>query len=257
MPVPAGASDVPQRRLILFAKVPEPGRAKTRLAPGLGEEGAARLYQAFLDDAIALCGRVEGASLELWASGGAGTSGVAGASADAGASDDAGVSADAGVREYFAGRYPDLLVRLQSGRGLGERLSGAFESSFAAGADHVVITGSDHPTLPSSYLDRAFSALIDAQLVIGPSADGGYYAIGLARHAWPEAASLFIGVPWSTPAVLETTRRTARRLGLGHVELPEWYDVDDPSVLRRLRREADPASHTGRMLARLPAGTPR
>lgn len=245
MPVPAGASDVPQRRLILFAKVPEPGRAKTRLAPGLGEEGAARLYQAFLDDAIALCGRVEGASLELWASGGAGTSGVAGA------------SADAGVREYFAGRYPDLPVRLQSGRGLGERLSGAFESSFAAGADHVVITGSDHPTLPSSYLDRAFSALIDAQLVIGPSADGGYYAIGLARHAWPEAASLFIGVPWSTPAVLETTRRTARRLGLGHVELPEWYDVDDPSVLRRLRREADPASHTGRMLARLPAGTPR
>jgi len=64
-------------------------------------------------------------------------------------------------------------------------------------------------------------------------------------------------VPWSTPAVLETTRRTARRLGLGHVELPEWYDVDDPSVLRRLRREADPASHTGRMLARLPVGTPR
>jgi hypothetical protein len=236
---------VPQRRLILFAKVPEPGRAKTRLAPGLGEEGAARLYQAFLDDAIALCGRVEGASLELWASGGAATSGVAGA------------SADAGVREYFAGRYPGLPVRLQSGRDLGERLSGAFESSFAAGADHVVITGSDHPTLPSSYLDRAFSALIDAQLVIGPSADGGYYAIGLARHAWPEAASLFIGVPWSTPAVLETTRRTARRLGLGHVELPEWYDVDDPSVLRRLRREADPASHTGRMLARLPAGTPR
>jgi len=53
VPVPAGASDVPQRRLILFAKVPEPGRAKTRLAPRLGEEGAARLYQAFLDDAIA------------------------------------------------------------------------------------------------------------------------------------------------------------------------------------------------------------
>jgi uncharacterized protein len=233
VPVPAGASDVPQRRLILFGKLPEPGRAKTRLAPRLGEEGAARLYQAFLDDTITLCGRVEGASLEVWASGGA------------------------GVREYFAGRYPGLPVRLQSGRDLGERLSGAFESSFAAGKDHVVITGSDHPTLPSSYLDRAFSALVDALLVIGPSADGGYYAIGLARHAWPEAASLFVGVPWSTPAVLETTRRTARRLGFGHVELPEWYDVDDPSGLRRLRREADPASHTGRMLARLPAGPPR
>ncbi len=201
---------MPQRRLILFARVPEPGRAKTRLAPGLGEEGAARLCQAFLDDAIALCGRVEGASLELWASGGA------------------GASDGTGVREYFTGRYPELPVQLQSGRDLGERLSGAFESSFAAGADHVVITGSDHLTLPSSYLDRAFSALVDAQLVIGPSADGGYYAIGLARHAWPVAASLFVGVPWSTPAVLETTCRTARRLGFGHVELPEWYDVDDP-----------------------------
>ena len=240
---------MPQRRLILFAKVPEPGRAKTRLAPDLGEEGAARLYQAFLDDAIALCGRIESASLEVWASGGAGGAG--------GVSSGKGVSSDAGVREYFAGRYPDLPVRLQSGRDLGERLSGAFESSFAAGEDHVVITGSDHPTLPSSYLDRAFSALVDAQLVIGPSADGGYYAIGLTSRAWPEAASLFVGVPWSTPAVLETTRRTARRLGLGHVELPEWYDVDDPAGLRRLRREADPASHTGRMLARLPAGTPR
>ena len=236
---------MPQRRLILFAKVPEPGRAKTRLAPGLGEEGAARLYQAFLDDAIALCGRVEGASLELWASG------------DARPAGGAAGSPGAGVREYFAGRYPELPVRLQSGRDLGERLSGAFESSFAADADHVVIVGSDHPTLPSSYLDQAFSALVDAPLVIGPSADGGYYAIGLARHAWPEAASLFVGVPWSTPAVLETTRRTARRLGIGHVELPKWYDVDDPSGLRRLRREADPASHTGRMLARLPAGPPR
>ncbi len=248
---------MPQRRLILFAKVPKPGQAKTRLAPGLGEEGAARLYQAFLDDAIALCGRVEGAALELWASGGAGPGGGAGVRADAGVSAGAGVSADAWVREYFAGRYPELPVRLQSGRDLGERLSGAFESSFAAGADHVVITGSDHPTLPSSYLDRAFSALVDAQLAIGPSADGGYYAIGLARPAWPEAASLFVSVPWSTPAVLEATRRTARRLGFGHVELPEWYDVDDPSGLRRLRREADPASHTGRMLARLPASTPR
>ncbi len=247
---------MPQRRLILFAKVPEPGRAKTRLAPDLGEEGAARLYQAFLDDAIALCGRIEGASLEVWASGGAGPAGGADVSAGD-VSGGEGVSSDAGVREYFAGRYPDLPVRLQSGRALGERLSGAFESSFAAGEDHVVITGSDHPTLPSSYLDRAFSALVDAQLVIGPSADGGYYAIGLTSRAWPEAASLFVGVPWSTPAVLETTRRTARRLGLGHVELPEWYDVDDPAGLRRLRREADPASHTGRMLARLPAGTPR
>ncbi len=251
MPVPAGAGDVPQRRLILFAKVPEPGRAKTRLAPDLGEEGAARLYQAFLDDAIALCGRIEGASLEVWASGGAEPA------AGADVSSDAGASSNAGVREYFAGRYPELPVRLQSGRDLGERLSGAFESSFAAGEDHVVITGSDHPTLPSSYLDRAFSALADAQLVIGPSADGGYYAIGLTHHAWPAAASLFVGVPWSTPAVLGKTRRTARRLGLVHVELPEWYDVDDPSGLRRLRREADPASHTGRMLARLPAGTPR
>lgn len=232
-PQPANGP-VPRRRLLIFAKLPEPGRVKTRLIPRLGSEGAALLYQAFLDDAIALCRGVEEADLEVWAPPGVSEPGE-----------------ERGAVARFQRRYPGLGLRFQVGADLGARLGRAFEVAFEEGTDQVVIMGSDHPTLPLGYLRRAFSALSGAELVIGPSDDGGYYLVGLQRHAWPKAAGLFAGVPWSTPGVLAATRERSRDLKIGRVELPGWYDVDDPSDLPRLGRDAHAGSHTARMLARL------
>ena len=214
----------------MFAKTPQPGRVKTRLASRLGETAAVRLYEAFLADTVAQCRAAEEAHVELWAA------------------LETRSPNEADSAEYFQRHFPDLPLRRQIGDHLGDRLRGAFAVAFDEGADYVVVTGSDHPTLPARYLSRAFKALIAAHLVIGPSEDGGYYLIGLRRYAWPAAAGLFEGVPWSTPDVLTVTRSHARRLGLCHVELPEWYDIDDPSDLQRLRRDLDARSHTARAL---------
>ncbi len=151
-------------------------------------------------------------------------------------------------------RHPGLRFRHQIGADLGGRLRDAFETAFEEGCDDVVVTGSDHPTLPVDYVRGAFTALTATEVVVGPSADGGYYLIGLRRLTWPKAGGLFADMPWSTPEVLAATRERARSLGLRHVELPEWYDVDDPSDLPRLGRDADAGSHTARMLVRLTAG---
>ncbi len=213
-----------QRRLLLFAKYPEPGRAKTRLISAVGAEGAAGLSRAFTDDTVELARSVGDAGLELWISGGA--------------------EAD----DFFAQRYPGLPVRRQEGEDLGERLGEAFAAVFGESVDYAVVIGSDHPTLPAKYIDRAFAALIGAHLVIGPSRDGGYYLIGLRRYAWPQARGLFQGMPWSTTRLLDATREAARRLDLCHVELPEWYDVDGPSDLERLRRDVQPGSRTATAL---------
>ena len=214
------------RRLLIFGKLPAPGRTKTRLAPALGFEGAAALYAAFLDDAVAVAGELVGTPTELW------------------------VEPSQGARVTLTSRYPGLPLRLQSGGDLGTRLSHAFETSFGEGADHVVIVGSDHPTLPSQLLERAFRALVGGHLVLGPTEDGGYYCVGLRRNAWPGAASLFEGVPWSTGEALAVTIRNAERLGLCRVELPVWYDVDEPDALGRLARDVRPGTATSIFLER-------
>ena len=142
----------------MFAKVPEPGRVKTRLCPPLSPEQAAALYDAFLRDA-----------LDRYAALGAAAGGPA-------------------VRLYLGGaaREPaDLVpdgvsVHPQRGDGLGERMLRAFVETFAAGHGRAVVVGTDHPTLPDSFFGLAFEALGDPMTaVLGPSDDGGYYLLGL------------------------------------------------------------------------------
>lgn len=218
------------RRVLLFGKVPRPGHAKTRLAPALGEEGAARLYRAFLDDTVRLA-RASGADgVELW---------LAGPPQEA---------------EGLGRRHPGLRLRRQVGEGLGERLRRAFETAFREGAGRAAVLGTDHPTLPPERLDDAFAALDGAAGALGPTPDGGYYLLALRREAWPRAAELFRDVPWSTPEVASVTRSRAREAGIELHTLPGWYDVDEPAELGRLRRDAAPGTATARALERLDDG---
>lgn len=220
----AGRRAGPARRLLVFGRWPEAGRTKTRLAPLLGERGAAELYRAFLDDTLRAARAVPDAAVELW------------------------VPRRPGA-EALAERYPRVRLRWQASGDLGARLRAAFEAAFAEGADHVLITGSDHPSLPAALLGHGLDALGSAPLVLGPSLDGGYYAVGLRRTAWPDTAVLFRDIPWSTPDVLARTRRRAESAGLTRIELPDWYDVDEPEDLARLRADLPLDSRTARALA--------
>lgn len=153
----------------------------------------------------------------------------------------------------LADRHPDVRVRRQHGSDLGERLAGAFEAVFGEGPDRAVVVGSDHPTLPAGLIETAFSRLDEAPAVLGPTPDGGYWGLGLRSTAWPEARRLFEDVPWSSGAVLATTRERARSAGISVAELPCWYDVDRPEDLGRLREDLTPGTATARALGRLDA----
>jgi rSAM/selenodomain-associated transferase 1 len=216
-----------KRRILLFAKLPRVGSSKTRLAPALGLEGAARLSEALLDDTLARL-RALGPPVELH---------VTPPTPD--------------ELDWFRDRYPSVPVRDQRGEDLGERLARAFGASFDGGDDAVMAVGSDHPTLPLSYLRRGFEALAERDAVMGPGRDGGYYALGIRAAAWPAARRLFRDVPWSTSRVARVTRRSAEVAGLDLAGLPEWYDVDRPRDLERLRRDASPEGRSLRTLERL------
>ena len=197
------------RSLVILGKPPRPGVTKTRLVPPLSYAAAAELYRAFLLDTIEM---VLGLGWDD-------TSLVHPAEPDA---------ADR-LRRLVP---PDVRLRPQGGRGLGAALAGAFHAQLEAGFGPVVLIGSDSPTLPPALIDAAADGLAAHDLVIGPSADGGYYLIGMTRlHA-----GVFERITWSTDAVFEQTLDRARDLGLRTLVLPEWYDVDTAAELRRLRR---------------------
>jgi uncharacterized protein len=215
---------MPADRLCIFARRPLPGQVKTRLLSEFTPEQAAALYEASVRDVIMHAARGR-ARVELWHDGGA------------------------GAGSWFRGEFPLLHVEAQADGDLGKRMSDAFERAFSAGAQRVVIVGSDSPTLPESMYETALDHLHDGDAVIGPAVDGGYYLVGLAAAAWPRARRLFEGVPWSTAAVYEVTLERAAEAGLELRVLPGWYDIDYPDDVDRARVDVPPESHLARWFA--------
>lgn len=205
--------------LLLFTKFPEPGRAKTRLIPALGTDGAARLQRALTEHVLA---RVRPfvarhrVTLEIRHAGG--THG-----------------------EMCQWLGPELRQVAQGKGDLGERLSRAFEWHFAHGATSVVAIGADCPGVDERILRRAFTALHAQPVVFGPAVDGGYYLVGLRRSA-PE---LFHGIAWGTSKVLAQSLVTARAVVGEAALLPHLQDVDvaeDLAVWEQCQRESQTVS---------------
>lgn len=191
----------------MFAKRPIAGRVKTRLAEEIGAEPAAQIYSAFLNDSLSRLG-------------------------------DIGHYRTIG----FAPRHEESSSWFQEAAGdrwnlwpqpaadLGTRMAAYFEWEFQRGADRVVLIGSDSPTIPRAAVETAFSKLANRDCVLGPSADGGYYLIGLAKPA----PRLFESVTWSGARVLSQTIERIGQEQLSFDLLPVWYDVDTVDDLQML-----------------------
>lgn len=216
-------------QLAVFVRPPDKGAVKTRLERCLGAGGAAALYEAFVEDTVALCSQVRAAGrvdIALWA---------------AGPDDDS-------IARW--GRKLGAAARLQPDGDLGDRLSAAFDEGLRE-YERVVIIGSDAPTLPLALIVAAFNALRDASMVLGPANDGGYYAVGASHGVRPR----FDGVRWSTQDALRDTMRANSETEIAI--LPPWYDIDEPADLDVLRAHLSlnpkSAPATARCLRELPS----
>ena len=203
-----------QARLILFTRYPEPGRTKTRLIPALGAEGAAALQRRMSEAIVSHMARFAAQSpvhLEIR-------------------------YAD-GIQQAVEAWLSSDIPCLDQGEGdLGARLHRAFTQAFAQGAKKVVVIGADCPALTPPFFARAFAALDNQDLVLGPAVDGGYYLVGLNRPA----PALFSEIPWGSGEVLAATLKQAHSLNLSLHLLEPLADVDRPEDLRHFDHHPDP-----------------
>jgi len=191
--------------ILVFARYPEPGRAKTRLIPALGPQGAIDLYRQLTELTLA--------QVKAW-----------------------GQDQSVDVTVWFAGQAvapmvrwlgDDLTYRQQPSGDLGDRMGTAFQAAFDQGYQQAIAIGTDCPWLDRAILAQAAQALASHDLVLGPANDGGYYLIGL-RQYYPQ---LFQNIPWSTAEVLARTVAIAQALGLTMAYLPTLTDIDTPEDL--------------------------
>jgi rSAM/selenodomain-associated transferase 1 len=183
----------------VFVKTPAPGQVKTRLAAAVGGQRAAAIYRDLGRRVIAACAGADHDTV-VW---------FAPANARQTVRDWLGGLGVAGYRAQIAG-------------GLGARLEDAFQRHFDEGAGRVLVIGSDCPDVDAPLVRRAFAALDEHDVVLGPARDGGYYLIGLRAPA----PQLFRGIPWSTEAVLGETLARVRQLALRPRLLPTLRDID-------------------------------
>ncbi|WP_275096760.1 TIGR04282 family arsenosugar biosynthesis glycosyltransferase [Sedimenticola hydrogenitrophicus] len=198
----------PGGRILLFAKAPLPGQVKTRLIPAVGEQRAAQLYRELLERMIgeAAAGI---APVEIWC---------------------APDTRHGVFRE--AASNPSISLHTQPGGDLGERMAFATRQALTR-SEAVLLIGGDCPVLNGAHLKQAFAWLYaGSDAVLGPAEDGGYVLLGLRRVA----RELFAGIPWSTPAVLDVTRRRLGELNWSWREFEPLWDLDREADLDRYLR---------------------
>jgi len=193
--------------VIVFAKAPEKGVVKTRLAKTVGDASALALYQCFVADVLTMLKSTDRV-LRIYFH---------------------PVDAGEQVRAWL-GNGLDLFP--QCGHDLGEKMKIALTETFAAGFSRAIVIGTDLPDLPPDIIQEAFDLLKDNPAVIGPSLDGGYYLIGFTADDF--VPDVFDDISWGTAAVLNHTLNRFRNHRVIPRLLPVWRDIDTTADLETL-----------------------
>jgi rSAM/selenodomain-associated transferase 1 len=204
----------PPQRLLVFARLPEAGRVKTRLAAEVGEERALAVYEAMLRDVTAAIGpsTAETEIEFLWAP----TPAASGAS----------------LRAAFG----DHSTAMQTGADLTDRLAMAFaERFFFHRTRKIIVIGVDDPSITRELIDHAFALLDSCEYVIGPADDGGYYLFGCRALSFNP--DVFQNIAWGTSSVFAATKERIATLERTVAVLPQRYDIDTAADLERYARE--------------------
>lgn len=189
--------------LLVIAKEPLPGRAKTRLCPPCSFEQAAALAEAALLDTLEVVSCTPAHRKVL-------------------------VFDGDGARW----RVPGFELIEQRGKGLAERLAAAFEDVHGPS----LLVGMDTPQLTTELLLNGIAALCrpDVDAVLGPAFDGGYWAIGLKRPT----REMFDDIPMSVAQTCAAQRTRIQQLGLRLHEHAMLRDVDTIDDARAVAEQA-------------------
>jgi rSAM/selenodomain-associated transferase 1 len=194
--------------ILVFARAPVAGEAKTRLIPALGPVGAAQLHRRLTEHTLATATTANAGAVQLWCT----------------------PSADDPFFIECARRHP-IELRTQRGAMLGERLAFAAVRELRR-RDAIVVIGTDCPALTHAHLQGAMTALEDHDAVLHPAEDGGYVLIGLS-HPCPE---VFADIDWGSDRVFNQTMDKFSRARKRVAVKETLWDVDTPTDLERLMR---------------------
>jgi uncharacterized protein len=192
--------------LIVFAKAPVAGSAKTRLIPVLGPAGAAALAERMLEQTVEMATSSGLAHVELCVT----------------------PNADHPSFRRMVAMH-GIAISVQGEGDLGDRMNRAFNRLLTQHG-RVLLIGTDAPSLDHAVVRQAVQALNDHDVVVVPALDGGYALIGLTV---PQP-DLFRAMPWSSDQVMALTRARAKQSGLQLVELEAVADIDQPEDLVHL-----------------------
>ncbi len=204
--------------VIIFLRVPEKGRVKTRLAGDIGEAEALTLYKDFV-----------GVTL--------------------------GAVKDSGM-DYRICFYPEDKISLlsnwlgkdhlympQTGEDLGQRMENALSTVFDQGAEKAVLVGTDIPDIMAGHFLRAFELLNTRDVVLEPSLDGGYWLIGFRKEGF--YSDLFHQMSWGRDTVFKETSDKCRSAGLSLGILPALQDIDTLADLLEFQKKNIPSPISG------------
>ncbi len=198
-----------KKSIVIMTKVPQAGEVKTRLQPFLTAQQSAEISICFLQDAEQKAKTVEQNLIIAFSP----------------------IEKKNLLIDIL--QTKPILVE-QKGANLGERMFHAFEFAFFHDSDAVIMIGTDSPTFPAEFIERAFIFLeTKTDAVLGRTEDGGFYLIGLRKLD----KKIFENVEWSSPKTFEQTKRNIENLNLSLSEIPVWYDVDTPEDLKKLEKE--------------------
>ncbi len=191
-------------RLIVFAKAPVAGKAKTRLIPALGEAGAAAMHARLVTHTLTTVTQAALCPVQLWCT----------------------PDTSHPFFEECQNNFP-LTLHPQHGNDLGERVAHAMHHNLQHG-HHTLIIGTDCPALCSADFDQAFTLLQkDSNIVIAPADDGGYVLMALKQFS----PQLFTDIAWGTETVFSTTRQRITVLQWQLATLKTFQDIDRPEDL--------------------------
>lgn len=181
--------------LLLFTKNPELGKCKTRLAATVGDHKALEIYEQLLDYTRDFSSKlaIPKHIYYAWK-----------------------------ITENDRWSQPNFHKKLQAEGSLGVKMKTAFEESFKAGFEKVIIVGSDCAEINEKDILEAEKILDQNQLVFGPALDGGYYLLGMNTMT----NCVFEDKPWSMDHLLAVTLKELEEKSITYSLLTPKSDID-------------------------------